>query len=93
MTTIAGGDLFEFGDVDGIGDAVRLQHPLGVAWSNGELFLADTYNHRIKRVDPSTGRVTAFAGSGKPGASDGRALKASFYERRHLGHARRALRG
>ena len=33
VRTLAGGDLFEFGDVDGKGDAVRLQHPLGLAIS------------------------------------------------------------
>ena len=35
VTTIAGGDLFEFGDRDGRGDDARLQHPLGVAWLDG----------------------------------------------------------
>ena len=30
VETLVGGDLFEFGDVDGAGDDVRLQHPLGV---------------------------------------------------------------
>ena len=31
VKTLVGGDLFEFGDVDGKGDDVRLQHPLGLA--------------------------------------------------------------
>ena len=55
VTTIAGGDLFEFGDKDGKGDSVRLQHPLGVAAQDGRVFIADTYNHKIKVLDPSTG--------------------------------------
>lgn len=46
--------LFEFGDVDGIGDKARLQHPLGIAFDNGQLYVADTYNHKIKQIDPAT---------------------------------------
>jgi thiol-disulfide isomerase/thioredoxin/DNA-binding beta-propeller fold protein YncE len=85
VETLAGGNLFEFGDRDGVGDAVRLQHPLGVAWQpatrgGGRLFIADTYNHRIKVLDPATRRVTAFAGSGEPGHRDGSAGSAQFYE-------------
>jgi DNA-binding beta-propeller fold protein YncE len=80
VVTLAGGDLFEFGDVDGVGDAVRLQHPLGVAWSAGRLFIADTYNHRIKTLDPASGRVVAFAGTGRSGSSNGGVASASFYE-------------
>lgn len=80
VRTLAGGDLFEFGDVDGAGDAVRLQHPLGVAWQDGRVLVADTYNHRIKALDPTTRRVSATAGTGQPGAVDGAAASASFYE-------------
>ena len=51
VRTLVGGDLFEFGDRDGVGDDVRLQHPLGVAVAPAAaLFIADTYNHRIKRA-------------------------------------------
>jgi DNA-binding beta-propeller fold protein YncE len=68
LTTIAGGDLFEFGDQDGKGDAVRLQHPLGVAARDGRIFIADTYNHKIKMLDPATGKVSTFAsGFDEPG--------------------------
>ena len=76
VATIAGGDLFEFGDKDGAGDAVRFQHPLGVAWAGDRLFVADTYNHKIREVDPSTRRVRTFAGSGVAGDADGRASRA-----------------
>jgi thiol-disulfide isomerase/thioredoxin len=80
VTTVAGGDLFEFGDKDGRGDAARFQHPLGVAWADGRLFVADTYNHRIRAIDPSTRRVTTFAGTGVAGHADGKASRARFYE-------------
>jgi DNA-binding beta-propeller fold protein YncE len=62
VRTLAGGDLFDFGDRDGTGDAARLQHPLGVAVHDGRVFIADTYNHKIKVLDPATGSVTTFAG-------------------------------
>lgn len=78
VRTLAGGDLFEFGDQDGAGDDVRLQHPLGLARWNGKLLIADTYNHKIKVLDPAIRTVKNFAGSGKPGQSDG--AKPSFYE-------------
>jgi DNA-binding beta-propeller fold protein YncE len=71
VRTIAGGDLFTFGDVDGIGDAARLQHPLSVAVHDGHVFIADTYNHKIKRLDPRTGKVETVAGTGVPGHADG----------------------
>ncbi len=80
VRTLAGGDLFEFGDRDSIGDAVRLQHPLGVAYHNGRVYIADTYNHRIKTLDPTTRRVDTFAGNGRPGLQDGAATAAQFYE-------------
>jgi thiol-disulfide isomerase/thioredoxin len=78
VETLAGGDLFEFGDRDGAGDAARLQHPLGVLYTEGALFIADTYNHKIKRLDLQTRIVKTFAGTGQPGQTDG--AKPSFYE-------------
>jgi thiol-disulfide isomerase/thioredoxin len=78
VRTLVGGDLFDFGDVDGSGNDVRLQHPLGLARWNGKLLIADTYNHKIKLLDPATRSVKSFAGTGKPGQADG--AKPSFYE-------------
>jgi thiol-disulfide isomerase/thioredoxin len=80
VRTLAGGDLFEFGDRDGRGDRVRLQHPLAIAAAGTRLFIADTYNHKIKTLNPETGDVRTFAGTGSEGAADGRAAAASFYE-------------
>lgn len=78
VRTLVGGDLFEFGDKDGSGDSVRLQHPLGLARWDDKLFIADTYNHRIKLLDPAARTVKVFAGLGKPGQADG--ATPSFYE-------------
>jgi len=78
--TVVGTGLFDFGDVDGVGDAVRLQHPLGLASTDGMLYIADSYNHRIKRCDPAARRVTTFLGSGVPGHRDGPGATTQFSE-------------
>ena len=78
VETLVGGDLFDFGDVDGSGDDVRLQHPLGVFAINGEVLIADTYNHKIKELDPKARSVKTFLGTGMPGQADG--AVPSFYE-------------
>jgi len=81
IKTIVGEGLFEFGDQDGTGPRdVRLQHPLGVTWRAGTLWIADTYNHKIKRLDPVTADSRTFAGDGKPGRRDGEATQARFSE-------------
>jgi thiol-disulfide isomerase/thioredoxin len=80
VRTLVGGDLFEFGDKDGTGDTVRLQHPLGLAWHDGRLVIADTYNHKIKLLDPAKRKVWTLAGTGEPGHRDGAGRKARFYE-------------
>jgi sugar lactone lactonase YvrE len=80
--TVVGTGLFDFGDRDGSGDQVRLQHPLGLAWwrGRGSLLVADTYNHRIKRVDPATREARVLAGSGEAGLRDGGGEGARFWE-------------
>lgn len=78
VATVVGEGLFEFGDRDGRGAQVRLQHPLGCAWHEGKLFVADTYNHKIKVVDPGESSATTFAGDGTPGRQDG--IPARFHE-------------
>ncbi len=78
VKTLVGGDLFEFGDVDGTGDDVRLQHPLGLFSTGDKLLIADTYNHKIKELDPRQQKVKTLFGTGKPGQADG--ASPSFYE-------------
>ncbi|HET9848803.1 MAG TPA: NHL domain-containing thioredoxin family protein [Candidatus Dormibacteraeota bacterium] len=80
VTTIVGQDLFVFGDQDGEGDVVRLQHPLGIESHDGRLYLADSYNNKIKRIDPRRRTVTSWLGSGHAGRADGPASVASFRE-------------
>lgn len=81
VTTIAGTSdlefgrsLFEFGDVDDAGGRARFQHPLGLAYHDGQLFVADTYNHKIKTLNISTGESKTWLGTGKRG-NDGDAAE------------------
>ena len=63
----SGRSLFAFGDRDGVGGEARLQHPLGIALYQGNLFVADSYNHKIKRVDLAKSQATTYLGDAKPG--------------------------
>jgi len=75
VTTVAGGH--GPGDRDGAGHDARFNGPLGVVPDgHGNLYVADTYNHRIRRIDAS-GTVTTIAG-GAPGYQDGAATQARF---------------
>lgn len=70
VETLVGTGLFDFGDRDGVGDDVRLQHPQGVAAyaPSGRLLVCDTYNDALKWLDPRTRRVTTLArGLHEPG--------------------------
>ena len=49
-------DLFSFGDTDGLGTEAKLQHPLGVAYVQDKLFIADSYNHKLKVVTELTAK-------------------------------------
>ena len=80
VTTIVGQDLFVFGDVDGTGDQVRLQHPLGIDYHDGVLYIVDSYNNKIKQVFPQSRGVTTFLGAGEAGHRDGQGSQALFHE-------------
>lgn len=74
VTTVAGTSdlpsgqsLFAFGDVDGVGKDARLQHPLDVLYHDGSLYVADSYNHKIKRINAAKRDVKTFVGTGKAG--------------------------
>ena len=63
VRTVVGTGLFDFGDVDGEGDAVRLQHLQGIAQSSdGRLLVCDSYNDALKWVDPASRRVERWVG-------------------------------
>jgi hypothetical protein len=73
--------LFTFGDIDGLPGKARLQHCLDVAYHDGKLYVADSYNHKIKVVDLKSRECTTLAGDGKSGHADGAECKtAEFFE-------------
>jgi len=75
VATLAGGVE---GFQDGQGAAARFDTPSGLALdATGNLYVADTGNHAIRKVTPD-GVVTTLAGSGKPGWRDGPGAQALF---------------
>ncbi|EOD31059.1 hypothetical protein EMIHUDRAFT_434364 [Emiliania huxleyi CCMP1516] len=79
VTTIAGSG--DEGDADGVGDAAEFYFPHGISISpdGSALFVADSSNHKIRRVEVATGAVTTLAGSGEEGGADGVGDAAQFY--------------
>jgi sugar lactone lactonase YvrE len=80
VETIVGLDLFTFGDVDGVGDRVRLQHTQGIDALGGTLYIADTYNNKIKKISPDARESTTLLGSGRAGHRNGPGELAEFHE-------------
>jgi hypothetical protein len=70
------------GSTDGTGAAARFDFPYGLAYDGaGALFVADSINHTIRRVEVSTGQVTTLAGmAGTSGSTDGTGVTARFDE-------------
>ncbi|MBU6391963.1 MAG: redoxin domain-containing protein [Planctomycetes bacterium] len=89
VKTVVGQDLFVFGDKDGRGEEVRLQHPLGVSSHNGLIYIADTYNHNIKELNPADNTCRTFSGNGHAGYIDGN--DPQFYEPGGLSFANNKL--
>ena len=76
VTTVAGSG--SPGYLDGVGRTAQFNGPVGVAVDDaGIVYVADTYNDRIRRIAPD-GTVTTLAGNGKPGLLDGALLDAGF---------------
>ncbi|XP_017120883.1 NHL repeat-containing protein 2 isoform X2 [Drosophila elegans] len=72
---VVGGDrnplnLFAFGDIDGKLFNAKLQHPLGLTYNdtNNRLYVADTYNHKIKVIDTLSNNVTTLQIKGQDGS-------------------------
>lgn len=78
VTTIAGA-AGQSGSADGSGTQARFNGPLGIAVdASGNVFVADTKNHTIRKISPA-GTVTTIAGStGVAGSVDGTGTNAQF---------------
>jgi len=79
VSTLAGQPLSS-GGIDGAGGAARFYSPTGIAADTaGNLYLADTDNHTIRKIVSSTGAVTTLAGlPGSSGSTDGTGSAARF---------------
>lgn len=61
VTTLAGHGLFDFGMRNGASGEAQLQHPEGVAWNAGSLYIADTFNDALRKLDLAKRDVTTVA--------------------------------
>jgi sugar lactone lactonase YvrE len=78
VTTIAGSGLP--GSTDGIGTAASFNFPRGMVFdSSGNLYVADVWSHKIRKISPA-GVVSTFAGSGVKSSVDGIGTAATFNE-------------
>jgi len=83
-TTTIGEPTVYGGYMDGAATAARFNTPMGLAVDQqGNVYVADSGNHAIRKIDPS-GRVTTLAGSTKAGAVNGRGSAASFKDPRSV---------
>ena len=82
ITTVAGDGTAGFAGDGGPGTEARLSQPCGVSVDGaGNVYIADSGNHRIRRVDGATGIITTVAGNGTAGFSGdgGPAIDARLY--------------
>lgn len=84
---VAGGDsdpynLHAYGDKDDVGTKAKLQHPLGVHFVKNKnvVLVTDTYNHKIKVIDPFTDEIFSWLGNGEGGLQDGNSANSQFSE-------------
>ena len=84
---LVGGDsnpknLHAYGDKDGVETEAKLQHPLGVHFipEKNVILVTDTYNHKIKVIDPFRNEIFSWLGSGHTKIADGATFNCSFYE-------------
>lgn len=79
VKTLVGTGLFDYGAEDGRGTKAQLQHAQGVAYDDGALYIADTYNHRLRVYDITSQEVGTASGSER-GWADGVAGTAKLDE-------------
>ena len=82
ISTIAGTGTSSYSGDNGAATSATLNYPYGVGLDTaGNVYIADTYNHRIRKVTISTGIITTFAGTGTSSYSgdNGPATSATLY--------------
>jgi sugar lactone lactonase YvrE len=69
-TVLVGSGVQGFGGDGGLATLAMLDTPSGLAFdASGNLYLADAHNHRVRRVDATTGFISTVAGTGLAGYS------------------------
>ncbi|MDN7023857.1 redoxin domain-containing protein [Methanoculleus sp. FWC-SCC1] len=71
VTTLIGHALSDFGDFDTVAPMARINHPVGISYTDGIVYIADTKNHKVKWLNTRTSWVLSMAGSGTQGYRDG----------------------
>ncbi len=79
VQTLVGTGLFDYGATDGPSKQAQLQHAQGIAYDDGALYIADTYNHRLRVLDLVAKQLGTAAGSER-GWADGVAGAAKLDE-------------
>jgi sugar lactone lactonase YvrE len=80
VTTYAGSTIGGAGTTDGVGTTARFTNPKGIATDGANLFIADTLNHTVRRVELASARVSTLGGwPTERGWSDGPGAWARFY--------------
>jgi sugar lactone lactonase YvrE len=73
VTIVAGNGVQGFSGDNGLATTAALDSPTGLALdAAGNLYIADSHNHRVRRVDAATGTITTIAGTGAAGYSGDR---------------------
>jgi ribosomal protein S11 len=82
MSTVAGSGTYGFSGDGAAAPAAQMRSPEGVAVDGaGNVYIADSYNYRVRRVSAATGNITTVAGTGGSGYSGeaGAATAAQLY--------------
>ena len=80
VETLIGTALFDWGDADGPAGAAQVQHAQGLAFGDGVVYIADTYNHKIRALSLADLSVATVAGSGARAWLDAAGASAGFEE-------------
>jgi thiol-disulfide isomerase/thioredoxin len=80
VTTLIGTGLFDFGYEEGSRDHARMQHPLGLYADDDSIYIADTYNHAIRKYDLGKHELFNVSGNGKTGSRVGSLQETQFNE-------------
>lgn len=80
VTTLIGTGLFNFGYAEGKRSEALMQHPLGVYADGDDIYVADSYNHSLRRYGVKDGKLHNYAGHGLRGNDEGQIVTATFNE-------------